>query len=237
MKTLDWSLDQAYQCQAPLNLYKTEACDSLVTQAARDRYLRFLDPAPQGDPPAVRVMLLEDDYPGWLPMAALGQLQVAATAYCPPSWSTEAIDAHLPAVLDYAEAARQQPNVYLWGGTLGPDYDCSGLVQAAFASVGIWLPRDAYQQEAFAISIPLSAAQPGNLLFFGTATTTTHVALYLGDGTYLHSSGPAQGRNGLGLDSLMDLSDPISHAYALQLRGAGKITRSYQPCGVPLLRI
>jgi cell wall-associated NlpC family hydrolase len=59
------------------------------------------------------------------------------------------------------------PNEYLWGGTVAPNYDCSGLMQAAFGSVGIQLPRDSYQQEAFTEPVAMDDLQRGDLLFFG----------------------------------------------------------------------
>ena len=63
----------------------------------------------------------------------------------------------------------QRSNYYLWGGTVRPNYDCSGLMQAAFASVGIWLPRDAYQQEGFTQAITIGELATGDLVFFGTS--------------------------------------------------------------------
>ena len=125
-----------------------------------------------------------------------------------------------------------QPNVYLWGGTLGPDYDCSGLVQAAFASVGVWLPRDSYQQEAFTQAIAFDDLQPGDLIFFG-AERTSHVALSLGGDRYIHSSGKQQGRNGIGIDVLLATGDAVSQAYFQQRRSAGRVMQNYRAQGVP----
>ena len=45
---------------------------------------------------------------------------------------------------------------YLWGGNTCWGIDCSGLIQAAFASEDIWLPRDAYQQEKFCVDVGIS---------------------------------------------------------------------------------
>jgi cell wall-associated NlpC family hydrolase len=69
---------------------------------------------------------------------------------------------------------------------------------------------------------------PGDLIFFGSPAKATHVALYLGDGRYIHSSGQDQGRNGIGLDSLTDRSEPVSQTYYGQVRGAGRVVQSYQ---------
>ena len=146
------------------------------------------------------------------------------------------IQAQLPQVIEFTYLAMQTPNQYLWGGTVGPNYDCSGLMQAAFASVGIWLPRDAYQQEAFTQPLPLSTEsldlsclQPGDLIFFGTPEKATHVGLYLGEGRYIHSSGQKIGRNGIGVDRLSpEADDGVSQAYYQQLRGARRVTCSYQ---------
>ncbi|MEB3312767.1 MAG: C40 family peptidase [Cyanobacteriota bacterium] len=139
------------------------------------------------------------------------------------------IVARLPRVIAFARWAMAQPNTYLWGGTVGPNFDCSGLVQTAFAAAGIVLPRDSYQQEAFSIPIPWNDLEAGDLVFFGTPERTQHVGLYLGEGTYIHSSGIDQGRNGIGLDSLNDLSDPISRVYYEQRRRPGRVMASYCP--------
>lgn len=227
-------IGQEYICNRPLNLYKTAIGESLVTQARAGRHLQLVQPTSSPAPEAVKVVLCEDDYAGWLPIAALEHLTLAPVGYCPPCPSPAAIRAAIPQVIRFAKTAMQQPNTYLWGGTVGPDYDCSGLVQAAFAAAGIMLPRDSYQQQTFVEPITLAQLEVGDLLFFGTRDRITHVALYLEDGKYIHSSGKEQGRNGIGIDSITDLTDPISWTYYQQLQGAGRVSRSYQPTGRPM---
>ncbi len=101
-------------------------------------------------------------------------------------------------------------------------------MQAAFKSVGVWLPRDAYQQEAFTQKISFEELLPGDLVFFGAVQKATHVGLFLGDGCYIHSSGQKQGRNGIGIDKLSEHGDEVSQSYYKQLRGFGRVMRSYE---------
>jgi cell wall-associated NlpC family hydrolase len=72
---------------------------------------------------------------------------------------------------------------YVWGGTgpSGPSggYDCSGLVQAAWASAGVSIPRDTYQQWAALPHLAASAIEPGDLLFYDGIG---HVAMFIGNG-------------------------------------------------------
>lgn len=219
-----------YICRRTLNLYKTPDLEGLVTQAAAGRHLRIqVSPQAEASPRALSVRLCEDGYSGWIGLRQMSALAPAPEPYRPVVLDRSAIVERLPQVIAFAQAAMAQANVYLWGGTVGPNFDCSGLMQAAFASAGIRLPRDSYQQEAFTQAIDWSDLEPGDLVFFGTPERTTHVGLYLGDGTYLHSSGKDQGRNGIGLDSLTDLSDPVSQTYYQQRRRPGRVMASYDP--------
>ncbi len=226
---------QQFQCSEDLNLYDSPACDRLATQAAAGRSLQIVSlPAVNSsnlETAAVAVRLCEDDYPGWIPASQLECLTVAETLYHPGTVSAAETEAAIPGAIAFAQAAMTQPNEYLWGGTLGPNYDCSGLVQAAFASVGIWLPRDAYQQEAFTQAIALAETQLGDLIFFGSPQKATHVGLYLGDARYIHSSGKDQGHNGIAIDLLSGEGSPVSQRYYAQLRGAGRIVSAYCPPG------
>ena len=213
-----------YQCLRDLNLYNSPECVSLTTQAATGRHLKITS---NHQNTAVTVRLCEDDYPGWLSLEDLQFLQPAETVYQPQFISSAAIQQHIPAVIAFTHAAKAQNNYYLWGGTVAPNYDCSGLMQAAFKSVCIWLPRDAYQQEAFTQPVDITELQLGDLIFFGTPHKATHVGLYLGDGYYIHSSGKDQGRNGIGIYQLSEQGDKVSLAYYQQLRGAGRVVNSY----------
>jgi cell wall-associated NlpC family hydrolase len=215
-----------YQCLADLNLYDSPACTRLATQAASGRYIQVTSNHPNS---AFEVYLCEDDYPGWVSLADLGLLQPATVLYQAKSFSESDIKKLLPEVIAFTQQAMQQSNYYLWGGTVGPNYDCSGLMQAAFVSVGIWLPRDAYQQEDFTQALAIANLEPGDLVFFGTPEKATHVGLYLGDGSYIHSSGQNQGRNGIGIDILSEQGDAVSQSYYQQLRGAGRVIQSYKP--------
>ncbi|MEG4110482.1 MULTISPECIES: C40 family peptidase [unclassified Microcoleus] len=231
-----------YRARSHINIYDSPKCDRLATQAALGRHLRVVDPPQvrsgerngidsfvEGDTTAVMVRLCEDDYPGWLDIRDVELLDVAETVYHPLVISEAEVRENLPIAISFACEAMNQSNYYLWGGTVGPNYDCSGLMQAAFVAAGIWLPRDAYQQEAFTKPISISALEPGDLVFFGTPEKATHVGLYLGDNRYIHSSGQAQGRNGIGIDVLSEGGDLVSQAYYQQLRGYGKVVASYQP--------
>jgi cell wall-associated NlpC family hydrolase len=175
------------------------------------------------------VYLCEDDYPGWVSLADFDSLQSATVHYQAATFSESEIKKLLAEVIAFTQKAMQQSNYYLWGGTVGPNYDCSGLMQAAFVSVGIWLPRDAYQQEGFTQPITIAELVAGDLVFFGTSQKATHVGLYLGDGHYIHSSGKEQGRNGIGIDVLSEQGDAVSQSYYQQVRGAGRVIKSYEP--------
>ncbi len=217
-----------YRCLANVNLYDSPRCERLATQAAIGRRLQI---TALYDDLAIKVCLCEDEYSGWLSIQDIGVLKLESGVPDQALSLNEAeIRTRLPAVIRFTHLAMQQPNYYLWGGTVGPNYDCSGLIQAAFASVGIWLPRDAYQQEAFTQPIPVEQISAGDLVFFGPIQKATHVGLYLGEGCYIHSSGGQEmGRNGIGIDQLSEQGDEVSRSYYQQLRGAGRVVRSYEP--------
>ena len=68
---------------------------------------------------------------------------------------------------------------YQWGATGPGSYDCSGLVQAAWASAGVSIPRVTYDQWAALQHISVSSLQPGDLLYYDGEG---HVSMYVGDG-------------------------------------------------------
>jgi len=88
---------------------------------------------------------------------------------------------------------------YLWGGTSSKTIDCSGLVCNVYFMNGIQIPRDADMQALIGKELTTSMApdglEPGDLLFFGRKSSegmeenVTHVAMYIGDGEYIHSAG------------------------------------------------
>ncbi len=77
---------------------------------------------------------------------------------------------------------------YVWGGESEAEggYDCSGLMQFAFAKAGIRLPRVAADRARVGWVIPYSKAEPGDMLIWANDPTApgyiSHIALYLGDG-------------------------------------------------------
>ncbi|MDE0041512.1 MAG: C40 family peptidase [Candidatus Poribacteria bacterium] len=224
-----------YHVLTHLDVYDSPECGRLATQARANRHLLILSDAVNvGARGTVKVRLCEDDYPGWLKVQDLQQLRMCANPYRARRMNREEICTRLPDVVSFTKDAMAQPNSYLWGGTVGPNFDCSGLVQAAFASVGIWLPRDAYQQEDFIHPVAVHDVERGDLIFFGSEERATHVGLYIGEGEYIHSSGRDHGRDGVGINRLSPPREEISEWLFQKLRGAGRVMESYQPRGTRL---
>ena len=68
---------------------------------------------------------------------------------------------------------------YVFGASGPSSYDCSGLTSAAWASVGISIPRTSQEQWAGLPHVPTSDMQPGDILVFNGAG---HVGIYVGGG-------------------------------------------------------
>ena len=84
---------------------------------------------------------------------------------------------------------------YRWGGKTCMGLDCSGLVGMAYMLCGALIYRDAHIVEGFPMKeIDKKDIRMGDLMFF-----PGHVAMYIEDGRYIHSSSSL---NGVGYNSL-----------------------------------
>lgn len=120
----------------------------------------------------------------------------------------EWLDTLTPTADNILDAAKTMMGVpYLWGGTSVKAVDCSGFTKTAYYMNGIIIPRDASQQVLAGQFVDILSAdtldtekalrnlKPADLLFFASGDNRkpdariTHVALYLGDGEFIHSAG------------------------------------------------
>jgi len=88
------------------------------------------------------------------------------------------------------EALRWVGKPYVWGGA-EPDvgFDCSGLAMYVYAKHGVEMPHGATLQARMGRPVPLSALQPGDLVFFGTPAFYHHVGMYIGRGLFVEARG------------------------------------------------
>lgn len=102
---------------------------------------------------------------------------------------------------------------YRYGGNGPHNFDCSGLVQYIYRDVGVEVPRTAAEQYEASRAVDLKALRPGDLLFFRINGRISHVAIYAGEGRFVHA--PQTGRT----VELRPIDDPY---YAPRLVRAGR---------------
>ncbi|WP_028812445.1 C40 family peptidase [Streptomyces flavidovirens] len=95
------------------------------------------------------------------------------------------------AVVAFARA--QVGDAYVSGGTGPNSWDCSGLTQAAFRTIGVDLPRVSQSQSTAGTQVGLDNLQPGDILYWGGAGSAYHVGIYVGGGNFVGAQNSGTG--------------------------------------------
>ncbi|MCK4807047.1 MAG: C40 family peptidase [Candidatus Aegiribacteria sp.] len=98
---------------------------------------------------------------------------------CPGEESSSVVESILNDAVSYLGVP------YVYGGTDGNGFDCSGLAWRVFNDNGIPLPRIVSDMETLGIAVDREDLQPGDLLIFNNPK---HTGIYLGDGEFIHCS-------------------------------------------------
>jgi gamma-D-glutamyl-L-lysine dipeptidyl-peptidase len=96
---------------------------------------------------------------------------------------------------------------YLWGGTSGFGFDCSGLVHLLYKVHGVRLPRDSDPQSRTGGAIPRSSLRPGDLVYFSSDGEAYHVAIFAGSGMVIDSPSPGYPVEQVALASMPNIGD------------------------------
>ena len=137
--------------------------------------------------------------------ASQATAQTATTSQATASYNTQA--AAQPAQTSQAATTQTYANngsvvsianrylgtPYAWGGTTPQGFDCSGFTQYVYGQAGKSIGRNTIAQESAGSQIPVSQAQPGDLLFWGSRGSSYHVAIYAGNGRYI--AAPTEGQS------------------------------------------
>ncbi|SDF92600.1 C40 family peptidase [Klenkia brasiliensis] len=100
-----------------------------------------------------------------------------------PASTVVANSAAAQTAVDTAMAQRGDP--YVWAASGPNSFDCSGLVQYAYAAAGISLPHSSRAQASMGQAVSRADLQPGDLVAF--YSPVSHIGIYIGNGMMVHA--------------------------------------------------
>ncbi|WP_405437350.1 C40 family peptidase [Streptomyces anulatus] len=120
--------------------------------------------------------------------ASSGSSDSGSSASAP---SSSNVSGSAASIVAFAKA--QVGDAYSLGSTGPNSWDCSSLVQAAYRTAGIDLPRVSQSQSTFGTQVSLDNLQPGDILYWGGAGSAYHVAIYVGGGEFVGAQNSSTG--------------------------------------------
>ncbi len=135
--------------------------------------------------------------------------------------ATAARVSRAPAAAIVGTALTVMGTPYRWGGTGPEGFDCSGLIQYAYAQHGITLARRSVDQARAGTEVSRDPAslEPGDILTFAgdPGGAVQHVGLYVGEGRFIHSA-----RGGVQISEL-SAADPVGKWWYDRWAGARRV--------------
>jgi cell wall-associated NlpC family hydrolase len=190
---------------------------------------------------------------GWARADATGRYAISTSQQaCSLAAVAQAPSKIAAQIITFALAQTGKP--YQWGAT-GPDtYDCSGLIYAAYRSVGITLPRTTFGMWDLTPHIPPGHEQSGDIVFFNTGPGTSpnhpgHADLVIGHGQMVVAScttcGPITTTTYRNNPTLVGFVRPLANpaitiranlGYRFQVHqsGADAVEHAARPRGLPV---
>lgn len=153
--------------------------ESMRPGEAAQRVERSAFPQRYNDNEAFAVSILQE----------LGGVSLDDLTGCRPTGGTLGENPYAAKAIEYARSKFGRP--YVWGAKGPEEFDCSGLVQAAYEHAGLALPGYSGDQYNAGKHVPVSEAQPGDLIFWadakGNPEAIHHVAIYVGNGEVIQA--------------------------------------------------
>lgn len=118
--------------------------------------------------------------------AAFDRASRSGRADLPDFGGAVAASGRAAAAVAAAQSALGRP--YIWGANGPSGFDCSGLIQWSYAQAGVSLPRTSQGQRYAGRQVPLSEAQPGDVVTY--RSDASHVGMYMGNGQVIHAPYP-----------------------------------------------
>ncbi len=113
--------------------------------------------------------------------------QTSSTANRGGSTEFDGVKGSVNGIASFAYAQLGKP--YVWGASGPNSFDCSGLAMYVYAHFGISLPHYTGSQFSMGQSVNKKDLAPGDLVFFNTYSSISHVGIYIGGGNFIHAPG------------------------------------------------
>ena len=134
----------------------------------------------------------------WAVVVLLAATLLSACSGAPPREEA----ASTPAIKAGDTAVSMLGKPYRYGGYSPKGFDCSGLVHYSFSRAGVQVPRSSEAQRKATRLVASDNLRKGDLLFFDQdGKRSSHVAIYIGDGNFVHA--PSTGKR-VRIDRLHD---------------------------------
>lgn len=82
---------------------------------------------------------------------------------------------------------------YVWGASGPRAFDCSGFTAYVYSNFGVYLDHYTGSQFGTGKSVSRGNLSPGDLVFFNTYGSISHVGIYMGDGRFIHAANERTG--------------------------------------------